>query len=340
MNRRNRQAIWLASAALAAALLILLPGCALFNQPPIARISASVLSGTSPLAVIFDASASIDPDGSIVAYLWDFGDGETANGVNVSHAFTATTETVIYTVTLTVTDDQRNRTETTQTIEVHPGDGTPGGDDGNGGEGFPVARFTRTPLIGRTPLAVTFDAIDSTPGTGTIDAYNWDFGDGSTGTGRQVTHTYTPTATREYTVTLMVWNSVGVVDAEQHEVIVIVPEGITGDEDPVADVTVTDPDQIYVSPDIASIPSLFEVSFDPRGSYADAGHELIYYAWDFGDGETQVETEDLQVTHIYQSSTFTRTYMARLTVYDDQGLFDTMVVNVTVTHDPDAADDD
>ena len=335
MKRGKRQIAWTAVAVLAAS-LVLLHGCALFNQPPIARISASVLTGTSPLAVQLDASASIDPDGSIVTYLWDFGDGETANGVSVSHAFTATTETVIYTVTLTVTDNNQTRAETSQTIEVHPNEG--GGTGGDGGEGFPVARFTRTPLIGRSPLSVSFDAGASTPGTGTIDAYNWDFGDGATATGRNVTHTYSPDRTEEYTVSLLVWNSEGQVDAEQHEVIIIVPEGITGDEDTVAEVTSTDPDQIYVSPDISSIPSLFEVSFDPRGSYADAGHQLLYFAWDFGDGNTQVETSDLEITHIYELGTITRTFMARMTVYDDQGLFDTAVVNVTLIHDPDAAD--
>ena len=53
--------------------------------------------------IAFDASASRDTDGRIVKYLWDFGDGNTAEG-----------ETVIYTyehdgnfnVTLTVVDDR------------------------------------------------------------------------------------------------------------------------------------------------------------------------------------------------------------------------------------------
>ena len=53
--------------------------------------------------VWFDGSASSDPDGTIVSYEWDFGDGEPPeSGVNVSHVYSTDG---IYTVTLTVTDD-------------------------------------------------------------------------------------------------------------------------------------------------------------------------------------------------------------------------------------------
>jgi len=38
-------------------------GCALFNEAPTAVITASALSGTSPLVVNFDSSSSVDPDG-------------------------------------------------------------------------------------------------------------------------------------------------------------------------------------------------------------------------------------------------------------------------------------
>ena len=60
------------------------------NQPPNADFTSNPSSGTAPLTVSFDASASTDPDGSIASYTWDFGDGSApASGVQVSHTYTA-----------------------------------------------------------------------------------------------------------------------------------------------------------------------------------------------------------------------------------------------------------
>ena len=56
----------------------------------------------SVFPVNFDGTGSSDPDGTIVAYDWDFGDGGTGTGVTPTHTYAAAG---IYTVTLTVTDD-------------------------------------------------------------------------------------------------------------------------------------------------------------------------------------------------------------------------------------------
>ena len=74
------------------------------NQPPVAVASADVYSGKAPLMVVFNSSASNDPDGTIVAYSWDFMDGSSSTTTtNPSHEFTTPGT---YLVTLTVTDDQ------------------------------------------------------------------------------------------------------------------------------------------------------------------------------------------------------------------------------------------
>ena len=71
--------------------------------PPVASIFSNSSSGIAPLTVNFDGSGSYDPDGEIVSYDWDFGDGTTDSGETVSHTFS---DPGMHTVTLTVTDDQ------------------------------------------------------------------------------------------------------------------------------------------------------------------------------------------------------------------------------------------
>jgi len=315
--------------AIALLLLFLLGGalgCALLNRAPIAQIVADPLIGGSPLTVTFDASGSSDPDGDELSYAWDFGDGNTGTGKTIKHTFEATDETEIFTVTLTVTDSKGKQGIATQSIEVTPG---PAG--GTGGTGFPLAYFTTDRIIGLSPLAVSFDATGSSGGRGDVVEYDWDFGDGEKGIGREISHTFTPDQTATFTVTLFVWNSEGDVDTEQVKVVVIVPDAQTGDEEPVAELALIDTVQTYHSTDMPTIPSLFEVTFSPAGSYADAGHTIEYYAWDFGDGDLLVETSNTDVTHVYELRTPNHTYVATLTVYDDQGLEGSKIINVTLT---------
>jgi PKD repeat protein len=85
------------------------------NQPPTASFVVSPSSGEVPLTVGFDASASNDPDGTVVSWGWDFGDGATGTGVSVSHAYTVVGA---YTATLTVTDDDGALSTATATITV------------------------------------------------------------------------------------------------------------------------------------------------------------------------------------------------------------------------------
>lgn len=71
------------------------------NWIPVARINGPT-QGQSNEAMTFDGSESLDHEGSIVSYDWDFGDGASGTGVTVTHAYT---NQGIYRVTLTVTDN-------------------------------------------------------------------------------------------------------------------------------------------------------------------------------------------------------------------------------------------
>lgn len=85
--------------------------------PPVAVASATPTSGTAPLTVSFNGSGSSDPDGSIVQYRWDFGDGSSASTANPQHTYTAAGT---FTATLRVTDDDGLSDSDAVTIEVAP----------------------------------------------------------------------------------------------------------------------------------------------------------------------------------------------------------------------------
>jgi hypothetical protein len=71
--------------------------------PPTACFTASPTSGSASLEVIYNASCSSDPNGSIVSYAWDFDDGTTDTGVSGSHWYDWGGT---YWMTLTVTDNE------------------------------------------------------------------------------------------------------------------------------------------------------------------------------------------------------------------------------------------
>src|SRR5690606_19154104 len=84
-------------------------------------------------------------------------------------------------------------------------DGTPGAPNSisdPGGNLFPEARITASPRSGAAPLEVHFDATRSFDLDGEITSYAWDFGDGATGVGLAISHTYTEPGTYQVTLTV------------------------------------------------------------------------------------------------------------------------------------------
>ncbi|MBF9336594.1 PKD domain-containing protein [Microbacterium lacticum] len=163
-------------------------GQALPNQAPVASFEASV----ADLTVAVDAGASIDSDGTIASYAWDFGDAQIGAGKTASHVYA---NPGTYTVTLTVTDDDGATATTTRQVEaVAP-------------NAAPTAAFTTS----ANGLAFAVDGAGSSDGDGTIASYAWTFGDGATATGATASHTYTTGGT--YVVTLTVTDDDGATNA-------------------------------------------------------------------------------------------------------------------------------
>jgi PKD repeat protein len=103
------------------------------NQGPVASFTARLRPAGAPTR--FDASTSVDPDGRIASYRWDFGDGVVRTaGPAPRHAYRRAGR---FTVTLTVTDNEGCTARRIFTGQVVLCNGTPG------------ATFTRTVTIGR-----------------------------------------------------------------------------------------------------------------------------------------------------------------------------------------------
>lgn len=84
------------------------------NQSPVASfVSPPKISSNQ--SVMFNASGSVDPDGVIVSYVWEFGDGTQGTGKTPTHEYQSAGH---YTVTLTVTDDTGLTSSVTMVVTV------------------------------------------------------------------------------------------------------------------------------------------------------------------------------------------------------------------------------
>jgi PKD repeat protein len=86
------------------------------SSEPTAAASATPSSGSSPLLVMFDGTASSAPSGRLVAYTWDFGDGISGSGASVSHNYTTAGT---FTARLTVADETGATASASVTILVN-----------------------------------------------------------------------------------------------------------------------------------------------------------------------------------------------------------------------------
>ena len=147
-----------------------------YSEIPVADFSYSPASPEVGENVTF-TDESYDPDGTIVTWSWDFGDGETANVTNPVHSYSSAGN---YTVRLTVTDNSGDSNYTTKIIQVKEpesedtgGDNTRGvqgrvaGGGGGGGGGLPPpvegAQPTPTPTKLRTPASIPWIPPKKTP---------------------------------------------------------------------------------------------------------------------------------------------------------------------------------
>ena len=261
------------------------------NQPPVANANGPY-SGTAGSAVNFSSAGSNDPDGTIVSYAWDFGDGATSSQANPSHTYASAGT---YTVTLTVTDDQGATATDQTTASITSGGG------GGGGDTVTITKAQYDP----NKQKLTVEAVSTDPSaTLTVVGYGTMQYDSRKGIWKFKKQPVSPCPG-----TVTVTSDLGGSDTSP-------VSGCSGggqNQPPVANAN---------GPYSGTAGSA--VNFSSAGSN-DPDGTIVSYAWDFGDGATSSQANP---SHTYASA---GTYTVTLTVTDDQGATATDQTTASIT---------
>lgn len=155
------------------------------NQNPVADFSVQDLgNGTFR----FNGSLSHDVDGTIISYLWEFGDQTTGMGISTIHTYGQAGN---YPITLTITDNA-GATGTIMKFVLVIGSGNQN----------PVPAFNFTQMTVGSPYQFDFNASDSIDNDGQITNYFWSFDDGQVASGVQVSHSFQNAGNHSATLTI------------------------------------------------------------------------------------------------------------------------------------------
>lgn len=225
-------------------------------EPLTASFTADSVAGVTPLQVQFRNTSG----GKFASSAWDFGDGGTSTKEEPAHTYQ---RPGIYPVTLTITGACGTATLSDMvTVSDYVTACEP-----------LTASFSAVPVVGVTPLEVQFANTSGGPYTGSL----WEFGDGSTSTAENPTHTYDEAGV--YTVTLTIASLCGPVTVSDT---VAVSNYVTACEPLTASFT--------ASPTVGVGSLVVTFTNTSLGVYTSS-------AWDFGDGKTSTAESP---THTYE----------------------------------------
>lgn len=234
------------------------------NSAPVANAGTDVVVCSGEI-VNFNASKSYDAQQDLLKYYWDFGDGNSAEGLSATNRYQ---QGGVYEVTLTVTDNSGldcNNSIDKKIITVVES---------------PVA-FAGEDLLACTNSEVFFDGSLSKDSDGIVNNFAWDFGDGSSGGGAKTSHVYKNPGTYKVMLTITGELVGGCDNTDMDELLV----------------TVTDaPYAHFESQDSIGLGS--SISFDASSSKGNNGN-ILKYLWDFGDGN---KSNGASVKHTYAKS--------------------------------------
>jgi len=239
----------------------------------IAPIANFVFAPTNPIEgtnVTFnDTSFSYD---GLTAWLWDFGEGNSSTSKNITHVFA---QNGSYSVKLKVWEADGNTSEMTKVVNIS--------------DSSIQADFWFAPLEPVEGTQVAFH--DNSSGYDAIVYWHWDFGDGNSSNGKDVTHIYSQNGTYQVHLSIR--------DQDGTEANVTFPITIS-DTVPTASFTYA-PLTIYEGQTVW----LNDTSVAYDG--------IATWNWSFGDNSYSTVRN---ITHVYQQN---GTYQVRLHIWDDDG---------------------
>ena len=259
------------------------------NVHPFPQLSFSVNPVCLTTAASFTSSASIspvpDPLAGISSYTWNYGDNSTGgSAVSPPHTYTADGQ---YTVTMSATSNQGCVSTVTSPVVIYP---------------MPVIDFTITSshCFGNT---TSFSSTNSINSPGSINAFNWDFGDGGGALVSNPVHTYTTAG--NYAVNYSVTSGDGCTTIITKTVVIFpLPVIATSGND----ACLNNPTQFTTTVNITS-PSISS------------------YSWNFGDGNG---SSGQNPAYTYTAFSTNGPYVATLTAVSVQGCSASATTSITI----------
>ncbi|AKB36577.1 cell surface protein [Methanosarcina siciliae C2J] len=247
---------------------------------PVADFTAAPTSGDAPLEVNFTDIST----GTVSSYAWDFNNDGTIDSEEKNPSYIYTSAGT-YTVNLTVANAEGNDSEVKTDYITVSESSTPT---------EPVAAFTADVTNGTVPLTVNF----TDQSTGSPSSWTWNFGDNTSATEQNPSHTYTSAGT--YTVNLTVISESGNSSEVKADYITVSESSTPVEPEPVAAFTA----------DVTSGTAPLTVNFTDQSTGT-----LASWAWDF-DNDGNVDSTEQNPSYTYTAE---GKYTVNLTVSSAEG---------------------